>query len=323
MVESQKQNPEPALWAKFAVLDGAARAGSTVFQKLAGTSLASIDGILISNWIIELIRFVFGIIGVRVQGIGVGLSRRQRRLLLSIAAVATIMTILHLYSYEIGADQGVATFILLLSIIPGAAIDRIFFKTPILRTQILGIIVFLVAGWCFLDFPGTQELLGLPWWVRTKAIVALLLAINEGQRRILASTMEGEKTIAPTQMAFWVGFLSLLMLSVTLVVTGWWHSVVDLSHQAVVASLGMGTMVVLSTIGGILSYTLGGNITVKKFLANSTSLILAIIFGVVVHSESLTIGKIIGVPFVLLAFILFDRDGVLRNTFCLSRKPRF
>lgn len=115
-------------WGFAALGDGLARTFSSFLQKTAGLSMLSWHSALISNAVIELVRALTGYSTSIASGQKLQVSKKQLILIGLIAFNATCMTVLHLVSYNLDADQGVATLILLCSIVPRALIDKLLLE---------------------------------------------------------------------------------------------------------------------------------------------------------------------------------------------------
>jgi len=295
---------------RSAVYDGVVRAGSTACQKLAGTALNSWHGALFSTAIIECVRVCAGIFGVVKNPQSLQMSRPMFLLILVWAINAVVMTVLHIYSYEVGADQGIATLIVLCAIVPGAIIDDVFFGDRLSKRRISGILLFLLGAYCALGLPGLWSSATLSDWVYFKVIVAVLLAINEGVRRKLAKMPEyrGAKDYRPH---IWVGGLSLAMLSVAIVSTGAFQQVTNFSGLFWLGSGLMGVAVTISTVLSLVVYQGKGSVTARKFLTSTTTLVLAIVSGALFYGEPLNIAKFVGLSLFIVAFMAFDDKGEL------------
>lgn len=166
---------------KWAVAEGGTKTISRLLQKFIGVASGSVAGAFITTMIIGAIQLFGGLAGGRWRKATVVVMPLQISMAVLFGINATVMTVLGVTSFTYpGADVGITTFIVTMSIIPGAFIDWIFFQHPLNGRQWLGVVAFLLAGYAMLDFPKLAALLALPPWVLLTFGIALFGAINEG-----------------------------------------------------------------------------------------------------------------------------------------------
>lgn len=287
----------------IAVADGLVRTASTTFQQLAGSSMSSWQGSLLSTIAVESIRTTTGIVR---GGLSVGVPSRAQMGLMGIwAANAVTMTVGHLVAYSLGADQGVATMLIMASVVPGMAVDWWMFKEKPTATKLLCGAVFLGGCYIALGAPGVLAPAAIGAWVGIKSLIACQLAVNEGVRRKMALLREEQPDkhhFSNEQAMLWVGGTSLAMLAPAAVVAGAFNSITSYPVSFWVGTVGMAAAVVVSTGLSLAVYS-GGKSSVfsRKMITTATSIAATIGVGALCFGESLTVGKIIGGGLVLAA----------------------
>ncbi len=191
-------------WMKWAVSEGLAKTASRVLQKFVGIVSGSLVGSFATLLVIGTIQLAGGWLGAagRRKSVAVEWPQAVGAVLFGISA--TTMTVLGIFSFTYpGADVGITTFIVTMSIIPGALIDWAFFRHPLNARQWFGVGAFLLAGYAMLDFPALASLLALPPWVLLTFGIAFLGAVNEG-----ITQWQGRRKIRPLDPFtnnFWIG----------------------------------------------------------------------------------------------------------------------
>lgn len=291
-------------WMKWAVAEGSAKTASRVFQKYTGIVAKSFAGSILTLLVIGLIQMGGGLAGATVRGKHIVVERPQAFAAVMFGVIASIMTVLGVFSFTYpGADVGITTFIVTMSIIPGALIDWIFFKHPLNARQWLGVAVFLAAGYAMLNFPEFGMLAALPVWVWLTGGIALLGAVNEG-----IAQWQGQRKINPLDPFvnnFWIGGTTVICSTLALTIAGGWGLSVRLGFW--IGSAAIGCIVIGMISFKLLAYQSGGSIALKKLIMQATYLITATILGWVFYAEPLTGGKFVGMIGYVLAFILMDR----------------
>jgi hypothetical protein len=202
-----------------------------------------------------------------------------------------------------GAEVGLTTFIVTMSIIPGAFVDRLFFGTPITTRVWIGIAVFLAAGYATLDFPSLGVLLTPPVWVWITLLGASLSVVNEAVTRKLGLTKTSGMTFN-----FWVGLAKTLMALAGLSVSGGWVSMANLSKAFWLAAVVIALNEVAMNTAKLFAYEGGVFIALKKVAERGFYLVLAIMAGWIFYGEEIGVGKALGVLGFAAAFALMDHD---------------
>jgi drug/metabolite transporter (DMT)-like permease len=224
-----------------------------------------------------------------------------------------------------GADAGVSTFIVTMSIIPGAFIDWIFFSHPLRKRQWIGVGIFLLAGYCMLNFPSLEALRHLPPWVWLSGCIAFLVAVNEGITQAMSRHQRKEDKLDPFVNNLWVGLSTVVVCSIGLLFT---YSSIDgstLLRVFWVSATLLGLVTVLSIMFKLWSYQMGGSIALKKVAMQGTYLVLATCAGIIWLSEVVTVGKIIGIPAFFIAYTVVDEKAwqfLISRFHHLPREPK-
>ena len=312
MKEDNKK--EDNKWMKFAVGEGLTKTVSSLFQKLVGKIMGTLAMGCIASIIIGAIQALSGFLGF--------VKRHQKDMnetlvpdLKSVSwailfgFMASIFgTIWSIYTFTLGADIGIRTLLISMSIIPGAFWDRIFWKEKMKLTQICGIGVFLVSAWAMLDYPNLALLLALPVWVPAVLVITFTQSINEALSR--ASSVK----LNIWSNNFWVGLATVFFSIAALVILslGSGGATLDLSKTFLLGVMAMGAIVIVMIAFKLLAYIGGGTIALKKLVMQGTYLITSLTAGILVYNEPFTSGKVIGVLLFFIAFIMTDNKT--RNT---------
>lgn len=300
-------------WMKWAVAEGGAKTANRVVSKFVGQAAGTTTGSVFATTLIGLVQMIGGLAGSSARGQPLWPGRNLIVASVIFGSFATLMTILGIVSFTyLDADVGITTFIITLSIIPGALIDWAFFNHPLSARQcFLGIPMFLLSGWAILNFPNLETLLVLPMWVILTLGITISSAINEGisqyqaqsrKRRRAASSMD------PLVNNFWVGLTTLTLGSLIFVILGNWGEVSALSRRFWISTIVIGAIVVGMISFKLIAYKGGGSIALKKVIMQGTYLVTATFLGVLVHGEPLTTGKLVGLFGYFIAFTLMDNE---------------
>lgn len=290
-------------WVKWSGGEGVIRTFNGSVQKFLGEFSKTVPGLLLTTLIANgIVTLVVGLIGAKARKQKILAARDQILGSLSIGTVAMAMQFLTLtaYTYE-GNDMGIITFIIALSIIPGAVFDWIFFSNLLSPRQFLGVAVYLLAGWSVLSFPKVELFLDLPVWVLISCIIATLFAINEAITRKI-------REVDSFVNLFWVGFITIVWCSILITGFGGWKVMEILPFLFWPCSiiLGLNTVGVLSS--RLMAYKGGGTIAKRKIVMKGTNLSLAMLAGVIIYGEPLTMGKVSGLILFFIAFLLIDQE---------------
>lgn len=291
-------------WMGWAVAEGGTKTVSRILQKFVGKVSGAVPGVLLATLVIGFVQMIGGFFGsplVHRKSVRARAGQIAGSALFGVfATLATVLGVLS-FTYP-GADVGITTFIVTMSIIPGALIDRYCFGRSLEVRQLVGIAVFLGAGWAMLDFPNLVLLIALPPWVWLTAAIAVSNAISEGITQVLANVK-----IDPLVNNFWVGLTTVVLAAALLGTSGSWGAAGNLPPRFWVGSAVIGGIVVAMISFKLMAYRGGGSIALKKLIMQSTYLISATVLGWIVYAEPFTAGKVIGIIGYVVAFVLMDK----------------
>ena len=153
-------------WMKWAVMEGGTKVVKRMTMKFAGASGQSMAGAFAFTMMDGIVQLIGGYVGGRLRNQSILVTPGQILGGILFGIIATGMTVLGVIAFLYpDADAGVITFLVTMSIIPGALIDWQFFNHPLNSRQCLGVFAYLLAGYAILDFPGLARLANLPIWV--------------------------------------------------------------------------------------------------------------------------------------------------------------
>jgi len=312
-----------ASWMKYALGEGLAKMAFRVTAKLVGMSGGSLGNAFLATFVIGVVQMIGGLIGtiVRRDALFPGWKLVFSSMWFGLFAFIMAVAVIYAFTYE-GADVGITTFIVTLSIVPGAFIDWIFFKNPLKARQWLGIGAFLAAGYAILDFPAFEVLTKLPPWVWITFIIPFAVAINEGITRGISLS----PVSSPFANNFWIGLTTIVLCAAGIFIMGTDDIAGQLEGLSTKFWLGatFGGLIILTMISfKLLAYKGGGTVALKKLIVMGTYLITAVIMGSLVYGESLTAGKIVGIFGFFVAFTFMDKgtwEVVSKRLAFLSKK---
>jgi drug/metabolite transporter (DMT)-like permease len=291
-------------WILWAFAEGGLRSVNRILSKSVGSAGKTLSGSLLSTMVIGCVQATGGLL-LSFAG--------KKKLLLPFSEIkgsiffglaATAMTVLSIYVFTFkGADVGVNAFIFTLSVIPGTLIDAYFFSHKLARAQWIGMAVFLVAAYAYLNFPSLDVLLNLPAWIMISLLVALLGSINEALTKV-------SRKLDPFVNNFWIGLTTIVSCSIAFAFLGSWELIQSLGVSFWIGSAIIGIVVLAMIMAKLMSYKEGGHIAVKSIIMQSSSLILATFLGVIIYNEQLTAGKIIGIMGFIIAVLLIKKNSI-------------
>lgn len=289
-------------WMKWAFLEACMKTGSKAFQKLVGLSSKTFNYALLATAVGAFVQCVGGFVGLsaRKKSLFIGWNYIWKACLSGL--VVSIGNILVFSVFIFGGDIGVNTFIITLSIIPGALIDKFFFGNKLSVRQWLGIAVGVLAGYAVIGWPSLSEVAAMPLWVWLSFGCMMSVAINQG-------FTQGLKNVDPFVNNFWVGGTTFLSAIFSLLFIGSIGILVDFSPEVVrfwFAASVVGLFVIGIVTFALASYKDGANIAIKKLVMNGLYLTMAMILGAVVFDEALSFNKISGIFLYVVAFSLMD-----------------
>lgn len=288
-------------WIIWTLAEAGARTVSRILQKLIGVTGLSIASCFFATAIIGLVQTTWGWL----------LARKLRKKLLvdkiSIEGsilfgfFAVMSTVLGISSFVYGGDIGVTTFIMTLSIIPGALIDWKFFGHPLNKRQVMAIIPYLLAGYSMLGFPNLTQFLSMPFWVWLAFGNMLCVSINQGLTQAV-------RAIDPFVKNFWVGLTTVVFCLIALIIMNRVDLLVTSSLKLWYGSAITGLMVVVLVSLNLMSYKAGATIALKKLIMQGSYLIMATLLGAILYDEPLGWSKLLGIVGFILAYGLMDNS---------------
>lgn len=293
-------------WMKWAAAEGGTKATTRLINKSLGIASGSFAGSMVVPVVIGVVQTVTGFFGARTRGMKLSIPFVRIMAAVAFGVIATVMSTLAVYSFTYpGADVGITTFIVTMSIIPGAFIDWIFFRHPLVLRQWVGVVAFLGAGYAMLNFPDLGALASLPPWIWLTFGIAFLGAVNEG-----ITQWQGRHKIDPMDPLvnnFWVGMTTFFCAGGVLLALRPWVMIRAMPFWFWAGAVAIGLIVVGMHSFKLIAYQGGGSIALKKFIMQATYLVLATLLGWLMYAEPLTAGKFLGMGGYVAAFTLMDR----------------
>lgn len=287
---------------KWTFFEALAKTVSKVLAKFVGVISTTMSHVFFATMVVGLVQVVGGWTMTKKRNTSL-LGDREGILGSCIFGFfAVVSTVLSFAVFLYGGELGMNVFIITLSIIPGALIDRIFFGKRLSRRQWIGIGVGILAAYSILGWPSLVALVSMPLWVWLSFGIMMSVAINQGITQKI-------KKVDMFVKNFWGGLTTVVLCAVAVVALGTAGLFVDFSSQMAklwgVSALG-GIIVIAMWSVNLLAYKDGASIAIKKLLMNGLYLTMAMIIGVVAFGERMTLGKGVGVVLFLFAFILMD-----------------
>lgn len=290
-------------WMYWPLAEGGTKTTSRLLQKFLGLTGKSLASTFFVTIVIGLIQMAGGYV---LSGGWPRLRQvqfRQAAMSILFGIVASVMTVISFltFTYE-GADVGVTTFLVTLSIIPGAIVDWLVFGNRLRLHQWFGVAAFLAAGYAILDFPPLGLLASLPVWVWLSLANALLAVLAE-------AIVQARKEMDPFAFNFWVGLTTTLFCAVWIMAAGWRDVFVVLPPRFWIASVAISAVVLVMIYCMVSGYKAGGNIAMKKFIMYGAFLITSTALGILLYREPASVGKAVGVLGFFIAFAFMDRGA--------------
>ncbi len=298
-------------WMRWTLLEAFTRVLHRIPQKLASNVAASLGHSFLTTFIV----------GVVQTGLGFGAARGLKKPIMApkdqiigscaFGVGAVIALTLGNFSFQLGADIGIYTFIVTLSIVPGAVFDHFGVFRPkdwprkrLAAREWAGVGVALFAGHAVLGWPSLSAFLAMPTWVWLALVVPFVLAVNQGITQRI-------KDVNPFVKNFWGGATTVALCLVGLTATGSLALLGDFSGTMPIfwfwsAILGLNVMAIWLT--NLMSYKGGASIALKKLVMNGTFLTVTMIVGILLFNEPLTAGKVAGVLLYFAGFTLMDKN---------------
>jgi len=299
----KKTSNSETAWMWWTAAEGCTKTFSKVLQKIVGLSALTYQDMIIATAIIGAIQAVIGFYSTKYRELKMFSSIIEvvGACLFGVGAFAA--TFLCFIIFSLGGDTGVNSFIITLSIIPGALIDWYFFSHTLKMSQWIGIIVAILAGYTVLGCPSLKTTVNLPLWVWLSFITMIIISVNQGITQKI-------KNIDPMAKNFWGGLTTIVLCILTGAILASCNvriNIFVITWKLWAASSVIGLIVVAMWSFNVLSYKFGAYITLKKLVLNTVHLSsVMIISPLFFHSESYHTGKFIGILLYLIALGLMD-----------------
>lgn len=285
-------------WMKWTVLEAITKTISKVLQKLIGVSSSSFGHVFYATILVGIVQVIVSLPVVKFQKNSIWVNPLNVLGAVFFGAFAFASTAIVFWTFLFKeAEIGVNTFIITLSIIPGAFIDWIFFNHKLSVRQWAGMTVAVLAGYAILDCPSLQKITQMPIWIWLSFAAMTAAAINQG-------ITQANKAIDPMVKNFWGGLTTVILGGIGL----WYFPVENYPFNITACSLLTGVVIIFMWSYNLLSYKGGAYIALKKLVMNGSYLIMATVIGALFFGESITIAKIAGIILFLGAFILMDKN---------------
>jgi len=300
-------------WMRWTFLEAITKTSSKILQKVVGRVSVTLAHAFFATMVIGVVQVITGFIVTRLQKKSLWGDTQGIVGACLFGFFAVIATTLAFTVFLLGGDIGVNTFIITLSIIPGALIDRFCFGHKLSNRKWVGVGVAVLAGYSVLGWPALSEVAKLPLWVWLSFGITFSVAINQG-------ITQKVKKVDPFVKNFWGGLTTVVLCLASIFFLDSLHILGDFSlsmKKLIGVSLAVGIIVVGMWTFNLLSYKSGASIALKKLVMNGSYLTMAMIGGVVIFGENMTSGKIFGVLLYLVAFSLMDEKtwGFISKSF--------
>ncbi len=290
-------------WMYWTLGEAGMKTLTKLLQKVVGITSAIFSHVLLATIIIGIVQTIFGFISCKYRNIKLFSNAKEIVGACIFGLFAFGASVLGFSVFLLGGDMGVNTFIITLSIIPGAIIDQIFFKHKLAPQQWIGVFIAIIAGYTILECPSISQIATLPLWVWLSFGAMVLVAINQGITQKI-------KSINPMLKNFWGGLTTTIFALIVIITILYSGKAIGIEKTNAVfwsSSFLIGFIVVLMWTCNVMSYKQGAYIALKKLVMNGAYLTAIMILGSIFFPEEhFTSAKLYGVFIYLLAFCLID-----------------
>ncbi len=289
-------------WMRWTILESGTKTSSKILQKLLGAVSSKLGHTFFAAMVVGLVQVISGFLVTRWRGQKLLVDRDNILGACLFGFVALLSTLLVFATFLVGGEMSTNTFIITLSIVPGAVIDLIFFKHKLNFRQWLGVMMAIVAGYFVLGSVSFAGVTTWPLWIWLSFGAMMTAAINQGITQKL-------KKIDPFVKNFWGGLVNVVISATAIMVLGSVNLFTDFSAPMCklwIFAMMTGAIVVLMWCFNLLSYKGGASIALKKLVMNGAYLVSTLIVGALFFHESFTIGKVVGIVCYFAAFALMD-----------------
>ena len=288
-------------WLKWAGLEGVVRVASNILQKTVQDLLRESGSVLYLTALIGLAQSVLGFMVAKSTKEKLWMSWRGNVGSVLFGALALLAIVCTFLVFANDGPLSGHVFVVSLSIIPGAVVDRLFFGYRFRSSQILGIGIAVLAGYCVL-LPSVSKMGGLPAWLGFSVLTATLMTLNQGISQAI------QVYTTPMAKNVWGGLTIFLGASTLFVVSGSDMGSVIAYKRLTAASLEIGVLSVFLWTFNLWAYQGGAYIALKKLVVNGTLIVTGMLVGVLGFGEQVTPVQMVGFALYVLAFVLVDRE---------------
>ncbi len=291
-------------WIKWSIGEGVLRTISILFSKMIGESSLGPPHLTGSILVIGCMQTVVASGVLFHKKLSFAESRQFVFGSILFGAGAFVNSFLAFWALGMGAPIAVYTLLTLLSIVPGALIDRLWFGQTLAVRHVVGIVSALVAGWLVLKTPDIREIGTLPNWVWIGLANALGVAMNQGVSLWI-------KEISPWVKNFWGGLSTAAcgLLAIVLM-TGSDRAIIlnETFAPVLLWSVGISVVVVGVWTYNVIAYRDGAAIAAKHVVVNGLFLTLATGVGIFFYGDTFTTVQAMGMGLYVAAFMLLDNE---------------
>lgn len=285
-------------WMQWAFGEAVVRTLSGTLTKVIGMRMETFAETFFSLLIIGAVQTLGGLIIARRYATPIFVSPALLWWSILFGFNGFIASALIFFAFARGGDLGVVAFVSALSIIPGAFLDRIFFRHRLRTMQWLGICVGIGGMYVILDYPNLAQVRHLPSWMVASLGVMFLLAINQ-------AATQASKEIDASVKNIWSGAMTFLLAVIALTVEGWR---VTIPWQFFVGGFTLGLFSIVLVIVNVMSYKTGAHIAAQKMVVRGSLVVLSMMLGFLFFGEPLGWNKLMGVVLYMIA-LMFMGSG--------------
>jgi len=287
------------MWIKWAFFEGLAKTAHKILQKLVGKG-SGLAGAFLVTWVIGVMQMLVGFFGARARKEKILAPKLKIFGSIIFGISASVMTVLGVYTFTFsGADVGVSTFFIMLSIVPSVLADKFIFREKISPRKLAGVFLYLLTGFFFLiGLEKSDMIFSLPVWVWPSVGIAFLLTFNEIVTRKISDKMK------PLANNFWIGLTTLIFSGIGFIIFGGLPDLKMMAGAFWFITAVMGLITTAMIVFKLMAYRAGGNLVIKQLVMQGTYLIGANFLGWLFFAETWTIGKSLGIPLFLIAYLV-------------------
>ncbi|MFH1523275.1 MAG: DMT family transporter [Patescibacteria group bacterium] len=296
-------------WIYWAWGEAVAGAISLLIMKKAGLKMEIIDQVIIMVLALSLFQVLISLIIAWIRGEKLFYRRRDFFWLSLFGIVIFFIDILAFVVFNLGGKMIIFSFIFSLSIIPGAVLDRFWFKKEFSKRQFIGIGVAILATYSMFNWPeigGINAMRMLPLWIWLSIVASFFAAAIQG------ISFKIKDTTSPLVMNILGGSMVVMLALLILTARGNLSLLVSTDPPYPLLwmlSIVLGALVVGQWVCNITSYKYKNVfIAMKMLVVRGTFLFLAVLLGVIFLQETFGIAQLIGMILYLGAFILIKED---------------